>query len=165
MQPAHKHTPPRLRTRNHEAGVDKLQTQYVRYKCQPEAQVTSVGWDLATSQRCADQMEPHQAHAFLRQEGLLYNGLAPTAIRLRILEAPAEFAVPVKQDRCARARACACLVAFVCVPGACVPASRHAVAHARRTTANHTRARTRAPAHPRTHLHAQAPDAQLPPAC
>jgi hypothetical protein len=79
---------------------------YVRYKCQPEAQITSAGWDLATSQRYADQLAAEEQQAYVREESLLYNGLAPTSISLRITEAPAEFAVPVKQDRCA-CRSCA----------------------------------------------------------
>lgn len=73
---------------------------YVRYKCQPEAQITNAGWDLATSQRYADQLAAEEQQAYVREESLLYNGLAPTSISLRIIEAPAEFAVPVKQDRC-----------------------------------------------------------------
>lgn len=72
---------------------------YVRYKCQPEAQVTSAGWDLSTSQRYADQLALEEQQPYLSEESLLYNGLAPTNIALRIVEAPAEFAVPVKQDR------------------------------------------------------------------
>ena len=81
------------------ADVEKLQSMYVRYKCQPEAQITSTGWDLATSQRYADQLAAEEQQAYVREESLLYNGLAPTSISLRIIEAPAEFAVPVKQDR------------------------------------------------------------------
>jgi hypothetical protein len=72
---------------------------YVRYKCQPEAQVTQSGWDLAISQRYADQLALEEQQPYLSEESLLYNGLAPTSIALRIVEAPAEFAVPVKQDR------------------------------------------------------------------
>jgi len=72
---------------------------YVRYKCQPEAQITNAGWDLATSQRYADQLAAEEQQNYVREESLLYNGLAPTSISLRIVEAPAEFAVPVKQDR------------------------------------------------------------------
>jgi hypothetical protein len=37
-------------------GVDRFQTTYVRYKCQPEAQATTTGWELHTSQRYADQL-------------------------------------------------------------------------------------------------------------
>lgn len=77
---------------------------YVRYKCQPEAQITNSGWDLATSQRYADQLAAEEQQAYVREESLLYNGLAPTGISLRIIEAPAEFAVPVKQDRCGQRR-------------------------------------------------------------
>jgi hypothetical protein len=79
--------------------AEKLQSMYVRYKCQPEAQITNTGWDLATSQRYVDQLAAEEQQAYVREESLLYNGLAPTSISLRIVEAPAEFAVPVKQDR------------------------------------------------------------------
>lgn len=72
---------------------------YVRYKCQPEAQITNTGWELVTSQRYADQLAEEEQQAYVREESLLYNGMAPTSISLRIIEAPAEFAVPVKQDR------------------------------------------------------------------
>jgi hypothetical protein len=77
---------------------------YVRYKCQPEAQVTQTGWDLSMSQRYADQLALEEQQPYLSEESLLYNGLAPTNIALRIVEAPAEFAVPVKQDRCAHTK-------------------------------------------------------------
>eukprot|EP00882_Tetradesmus_deserticola_P033554 GHRQ01038344.1.p1 GENE.GHRQ01038344.1~~GHRQ01038344.1.p1 ORF type:complete len:243 (+),score=65.99 GHRQ01038344.1:241-969(+) len=80
-------------------NVEKWQTMYVRYKCQPEAQVTQSGWDLSMSQRYADQLALEEQQPYLSEESLLYNGLAPTNIALRIVEAPAEFAVPVKQDR------------------------------------------------------------------
>jgi hypothetical protein len=81
------------------ADVEKLQSMYVRYKCQPEAQITNTGWELITSQRYADQLAAEEQQAYVREESLLYNGTAPTSISLRIIEAPAEFAVPVKQDR------------------------------------------------------------------
>jgi hypothetical protein len=83
----------------YDADVEKWQTMYVRYKCQPEAQVTQTGWDLSMSQRYADQLALEEQQPYLSEESLLYNGLAPTNIALRIVEAPAEFAVPVKQDR------------------------------------------------------------------
>jgi hypothetical protein len=88
----------------HVAGVEKWQTMYVRYKCQPEAQVTQTGWDLSMSQRYADQLALEEQQPYLSEESLLYNGLAPTNIALRIVEAPAEFAVPVKQDRCVHSK-------------------------------------------------------------
>lgn len=80
-------------------GVDKWQATYVRYKCQPEAQLTQTGWNLSTSQQYADQLAMEEHLPYLTEESLLYNGLAPTRIFIRILEAPTEFGVPVKQDR------------------------------------------------------------------
>lgn len=74
---------------------------YVRYKCQPEARVTTAGWDLNVSQRYADQLAFEEQQTYLSEESLLYNGLAPTSVALHIVQAPAELAVPVKQDRCA----------------------------------------------------------------
>ncbi len=93
------------------ADVDRWQTMYVRYKCQPEAQVTPTGWGLSMSQRYADQLALEEQQPYLCEESLLYNGLAPISVALRIVEAPSEFAVPVKQDRCPRAPHPACLPA------------------------------------------------------
>lgn len=92
---------------------------YVRYKCQPEAQVTQTGWDLAMSQRYADQLALEEQQPYLSEESLLYNGLAPTNIALRIVEAPAEFAVPVKQDRCAPQPHVCGLTATHCISCTC----------------------------------------------
>jgi hypothetical protein len=80
--------------------VAAWQATYVRYKCQAAAQVTQNGWDLSTSQSYADQLAIEEPNAYLTEESLLYNGLAPKSIHIRIVDAPAEFAVPVKQDRC-----------------------------------------------------------------
>jgi hypothetical protein len=83
-------------------SVERWQTQYVRYKTQPEAHVCGGGWELATSRRFAEELAQEES-AFL-EDTLLYNGLAPCRVTLRIVDAPAEFAVPVKQDRCAYAQ-------------------------------------------------------------
>eukprot|EP00775_Hariotina_reticulata_P009780 gene9780-9938_t len=52
-------------------NVEKWQTMYVRYKCQPEAQVTQSGWDLAISQRYADQLALEEQQPYLSEESLL----------------------------------------------------------------------------------------------
>ncbi len=73
---------------------------YVRYKSQAEAQVTQSGWELATSQRLHDSSSLSEQQPFMNADSPLYSGYAPTHVNLRIIESPAEFAVPVKQDRC-----------------------------------------------------------------
>jgi hypothetical protein len=83
----------------------------VRYKSQAEAQVTQGGWDLATSQQLHNSTSLNEQQAFLSAEHPLNSGFAPSHVSLRIVESPAEFAVPVKQDRCgiaARAAARPC---------------------------------------------------------
>jgi len=80
-------------------NVGRWQTTYVRYKTQPEAHVSHAGWELATSRKFADKLAMEES-AFV-EDTLLYNGLAPCRVSLRIVDAPAEYAVPVKQDRCA----------------------------------------------------------------
>mmetsp|Transcript_19110 Transcript_19110/g.49641 ORF Transcript_19110/g.49641 Transcript_19110/m.49641 type:complete len:957 (-) Transcript_19110:1046-3916(-) len=74
-------------------GLERLQTQYVRYKRFSEAQVSNTGWDLGTSRRnheCMGTSDHHPA---------LYSPCMPEAVSMQIVEAPAEFAMPVKQDR------------------------------------------------------------------
>lgn len=96
--------PPLIRLRAH-ANVScapppthTLQTSYVRYKTQPEAYVSATGWELATSRKFAEKLA--QEEGAFTEDTLLYNGLAPVRVNLRIIDAPAEYAVPVKQDRC-----------------------------------------------------------------
>lgn len=79
--------------------VERWQTQYVRYKTQPEAHVSGGGWDLAASRRFAEEMAGEDGG--LLEAALLHSPLSPRRVTLRVVEAPAEFAVPVKQDRCA----------------------------------------------------------------
>ena len=57
------------------------------------------GWDLATSQDNQDQLALANNSAFPTNRSPLHTGLAPTAIKMWIMTAPAEFAAPVKQDR------------------------------------------------------------------
>jgi hypothetical protein len=81
-------------------AVERWQAAYVRYKTQPEAYVCSSGWELATSRKFAEKLA--QEESAFTEDTLLYNGLAPCRVSLRIVDAPAEYAVPVKQDRRAR---------------------------------------------------------------
>lgn len=78
-------------------NVGRWQTTYVRYKTQPEAHVSSAGWELAQSRRFAERLALEGGEC--AHDALLYDGLAPTRVTLRIVEAPAEYGVPVKQDR------------------------------------------------------------------
>ncbi|KAI8474662.1 MAG: hypothetical protein J3K34DRAFT_117375 [Monoraphidium minutum] len=78
-------------------AVERWQTQYVRYKTQPEAHVQNGGWDLAASRRFAEALAAEEGG--FADDTLLYDGLAPRRVAMRVVEAPAEFAVPVKQDR------------------------------------------------------------------
>lgn len=87
--------PDRVAKRSSMPNVERWQTQYVRYKTQPEAHVSAAGWDLATSRRFSEELGDYEAG----EDTLLYNGLAPCRVSLRVVDAPAEFAVPVKQDR------------------------------------------------------------------
>jgi len=72
---------------------------YSRYKNLSEAQIALNGWDLATARRNYEQIVRNEHQHFLPDDHLLFSGVAPEAVSLKITEAPAEFAVPVKQDR------------------------------------------------------------------
>jgi hypothetical protein len=79
-------------------SVERWQTTYVRYKTQPEAATASSGWELPMSRRFAEKLAAESEGAFT-EDTLLYNGLAPVRVTMKIMDAPAEYAVPVKQDR------------------------------------------------------------------
>lgn len=81
-------------------GVERLQTVYVKYRRFQEAQVGGgPGWDLNTSRKNFEQVARLEQQFFMQDDHPLFNPLAPDNITMRITEAPAEFAVPVKQDR------------------------------------------------------------------
>jgi len=73
--------------------VQRWQSTYVRYHGQHEGQVTQSGWELTLSQAGRHREETVMAVPSLATGGL------PTRIAMCITAAPAEFAVPVKQDR------------------------------------------------------------------
>lgn len=82
-------------------NVERLQTAYVKYRRANDAQVAgAAGWDATISRRNYEQMartlDPHHC-----MDHPLYSPLSPDNVTMRIVEAPAEFGVPVKQDRCA----------------------------------------------------------------
>ncbi|EFJ50616.1 hypothetical protein VOLCADRAFT_116796 [Volvox carteri f. nagariensis] len=70
--------------------VDRWQTTYVRYSSSETAQAR--GWNAECCRRNLHSLGVND-HPILRQHNL------PDAINMRIIEAPAEFALPVKQDR------------------------------------------------------------------
>jgi hypothetical protein len=59
------------------------------------------GWDVNTSRSNYDQLaQQQQMEGMFNPEYSTFAHSAPESISLRLVEAPAEFAVPVKQDRC-----------------------------------------------------------------
>ncbi|GIL70201.1 hypothetical protein Vretimale_3493 [Volvox reticuliferus] len=70
--------------------VDRWQTTYVRYSSSETAQAR--GWDMECCRRNLSSLGVND-HPILRHKVL------PDTINMRIIEAPAEFALPVKQDR------------------------------------------------------------------
>lgn len=62
-------------------------------------QISQTGWDLATSRKNYQQVVRNEQQHFLPDHHPLFTGVAPTSVNIRIVEAPAEFAIPVKQDR------------------------------------------------------------------
>lgn len=82
------------------SGVSRWQSTYVRYKGQSEGQVCQDGWDKESSQSIQEQLVmPHNPNYPPRVHTNRNNALVPNGINMKILTAPAEFAVPVKQDR------------------------------------------------------------------
>lgn len=79
--------------RSHEccADVSGLQKRFVRYGAESAAEVVRTGWSRTSSGLKAP-----------RQHTSATAGL-PEAVSVEITRAPAEYAVPVKQDRCAAA--------------------------------------------------------------
>eukprot|EP00210_Caulerpa_lentillifera_P008045 g7682.t1 len=76
-------------------NVQRWQSTYVRYAGHQEGQVTANGWELNASQRVQEEMQiscPPFGNSAATAG-------APIAVRMKIISAPAEFAVPVKQDR------------------------------------------------------------------
>eukprot|EP00798_Chlamydomonas_sp_ICE-L_P011688 gene11688-34411_t len=78
-------------------GVERLQTSYTRYKTTETAAITS--WELSSSRKNYEQLVQSEHGHFLPEDHMLLTGGAPESIHLRIVDAPAEFGVPVKQDR------------------------------------------------------------------
>ena len=76
--------------------VQRWQSTYVRYQGQHEGQVTQNGWELTSS----PLRNREETMMNLSTVPSMSPGAAlPHAIQMRIISAPAEFAVPVKQDR------------------------------------------------------------------
>ena len=74
--------------------VAALQKRFVRYSSDTSAETVPCGWSKDNSIRAQQLL---RAGAAASPEGL---ARLPEALSLEIVRAPAEFAVPVKQDRC-----------------------------------------------------------------
>lgn len=83
-----------LRTR---AGCERLQTTYVRYRGKG-AIVAPQGWELNACRRNCTQLIQNQ-DLFVPEDHPIYTDFVPVSVDIKLLEAPAEFAMPVKQDR------------------------------------------------------------------
>ncbi|GAX73388.1 hypothetical protein CEUSTIGMA_g841.t1 [Chlamydomonas eustigma] len=85
-------------------GVDKLQSCYVKYYRQNEAQTAGqAGWSATSSKRNYEDIfagaEKQLASSWDPQRILSDPRRVPEHISMRIVKAPAEFTFPVKQDR------------------------------------------------------------------
>jgi len=76
-------------------NVHRWQSTYVRYGGQQEGQVSANGWELSSSRIVHEGV---QVSGFPLGSTAMNCG-APTGVQMKIVTAPAEFAVPVKQDR------------------------------------------------------------------
>ena len=81
------------------AGVEKLQTLYVKYSNRNAQIANRAGWELQSSRRNYEQIARTENQPFMPDDLPLFSNLAPEYVSMRIVESPAEFAVPVKQDR------------------------------------------------------------------
>lgn len=79
--------------------VKNWQTCYARYRGESEAHFASTGWELSACHRAYQQQAMTSNAVLLPETHPVFSDAAPTAISLNIVEAPAEFSVPVKQDR------------------------------------------------------------------
>lgn len=70
--------------------MNKWQTSYVRYAASEVAQARS--WDAEACRRSLQNVDAGK-HPVLKQNALL------ESVKMSIIEAPAEIALPVKQDR------------------------------------------------------------------
>lgn len=61
--------------------------------------MSQTGWDLGASRKNYQQVVRNEQQHFLPDNHPLFTGVAPSSVNIRIVEAPAEFAIPVKQDR------------------------------------------------------------------
>lgn len=89
--------------RLHQTGVERLQTAYVRYHRAGEAHVAQTGWSLSTSRQNVDMLARSGLEPMVPDldtpQAALFSTPGPEAATIRIVEAPAAFALPVKQDR------------------------------------------------------------------
>jgi len=79
-------------------GIEGLQATYVRYFRSAEAHAL-LAWQLPASLKNLDVITRND-NARLPPDHPLLTGEAPESISMKLLQSPAEFAVPVKQDKC-----------------------------------------------------------------
>ena len=77
------------------AGLENLQHQYVRYQGQVEATQTDEGWTCSESEAQWNSAHAGDASA----EPFNAGGSMPQQVQLNITAAPAEFCLPMKNDR------------------------------------------------------------------
>jgi hypothetical protein len=98
------------------ADVENLQKRFVRYSSDTSAETVACGWSKDASARAQQRRRQDSAPSASAMAAL------PEAVSLQIVRAPAEYAVPVKQDRCAARRAAAvrdpCTITFA-LPAHC----------------------------------------------
>jgi hypothetical protein len=75
-------------------GVDRLQTLYCKYNQRNEA-IANQSWQLAHARKNYER----SAAPLIQGDAAISSDLAPESVTLKIVQAPAEFSVPVKQDR------------------------------------------------------------------
>lgn len=83
------------------ADPDRHQTMLVRYNTQEEATAGAPAWNLASSYQCVQQLlatDPTQLSPGFSEA--VAQGVAPTQLSMRIVEAPAELCGPVRTERC-----------------------------------------------------------------
>jgi hypothetical protein len=86
-----------LRTPPSRAGLENLQHQYVRYQGQVEAKQSDEGWTLSESE--ANFTKMHGGDDSVSRERYSTSGGLPQQVQLNITSAPAEFCLPMKNDR------------------------------------------------------------------
>lgn len=101
-------------------AVDRWQTGYVRYHRAGEAHVSQGGWSAHVSRQNIEVIARSGLDPMLPEmdslHAMVFSPMAPEAASIRIIEAPASFALPVKQDRSAQLKALLLCTPLVSLP-------------------------------------------------